>query len=147
MRTRITTSITLMLLCFIITGSTVAQNIQDSRKYRVIAYKNGNNSITSMSNTVEVVPFMSIYIPNSFTPNGDGMNDQFGAYGEAIKEYRLQVFNRWGQMVFESDQVTKQWDGTYDGVKVPQGTYVYTLSAKGTTGGHAKKDGTVTVVY
>ncbi|MBL0339536.1 MAG: gliding motility-associated C-terminal domain-containing protein [Bacteroidetes bacterium] len=97
-----------------------AQNVEASRKYRVVAYKNGNSSVTSTSNTTEVVPYMSIYIPNSFTPNGDGMNDSFGAYGEAIKEFRMQIFNRWGQMIFEANNVEYRWDGTYNGEKVPQ---------------------------
>ena len=124
-----------------------AQNVQSSRKYRVTAYKTGSPSVTSMSNTVEVIPYMSIYIPNSFTPNGDGMNDMFGAYGEAILEFNMQIFNRWGQIIFEAKHFDTKWDGTYEGTKVPQGSYVYKLSAKGITGNTSRKDGTVTVVY
>jgi gliding motility-associated-like protein len=59
----------------------------------------------------------------------------------------MQIFNRWGQMVFEANSFTQQWDGTFEGVKVPQGSYVYKASAIGITGDHANKDGTVTVVY
>lgn len=124
-----------------------AQVYQESRKYRVTAYKTGNNAITSLSNTVEVIPYMSVYIPNSFTPNGDGLNDHFGAYGEAIREFKLQVFSRWGEMIFETNNITTRWDGTFEGVKVPLGTYAYRMSAKGITGGQTEKNGTVTVVY
>ncbi|HOS48836.1 MAG TPA: gliding motility-associated C-terminal domain-containing protein, partial [Bacteroidia bacterium] len=53
-------------------------------------------------NEVEIIPQMSFYIPNTFTPNGDGLNDTFGIAGEALKEFRMQIFNRWGQLVFES---------------------------------------------
>lgn len=123
------------------------QNVLGTRKYRVTAYKNGNPGITSTSNTVEVIPYMSIYIPNSFTPNGDGLNDTFGAHGEAISDFQMQVFNRWGQVVFETANVTQRWDGTYEGVKVPQGSYVYKLTAKGSNGNREDKKGTVTVVY
>lgn len=130
-----------------ISQSLSAQVYQESRKYRVTAYKTSNNAITSLSNTVAVIPYMSVYIPNSFTPNGDGLNDHFGAYGEAIREFKLQVFNRWGQMIFETNSITTRWDGTFDGDKVPMGTYAFRMSAKGITGGQTEKNGTVTVVY
>jgi len=135
------------LLTVLTASSLSAQNVQNSRKYRVVAYKNGNNGVTSTSNTTEVVPYMSIYIPNSFTPNGDGLNDTFGAYGEAIREFRMQVYNRWGQMIFESNNVNNQWDGTHLGEKVPQGSYVYKVIAKGIVGKQTTKDGTVNIVY
>lgn len=129
------------------TTSLSAQQVEASRKYRVVAYKNGNSAITSTSNTTEVVPYMSIYIPNSFTPNGDGMNDLFGAYGEAIKDFRMQIFNRWGQMVFEANSVENRWDGTFNGEKVPQGSYVYKVVARGIVGKQTTKDGTVNIIY
>ncbi|MFN5223955.1 MAG: gliding motility-associated C-terminal domain-containing protein [Bacteroidota bacterium] len=137
-------SILMVVLTLIVAGSSTAQ---DTRKYRVTAYKNGNNGISSLSNTVEVVPYMNIYLPNSFTPNGDGLNDTFGAIGEAIGEYTMQVFNRWGQLVFESTSYKNQWDGRYEGEPVPTGLYVYKMRAKGKAGNLTQKEGTVTVVY
>ena len=137
-----------MFLVICITCWTEAQQIQPgSRRYRVIAYKNGNPAVTSMSNTTEVIPYMSIYIPNSFTPNGDGMNDTFGAYGEAVKDFKMQVFNRWGQVIFESNNFSSRWDGTFDGTKAPQGSYVYRVSAIGLTGKSSTRDGTVNLIY
>ncbi len=127
--------------------SATAQQVEQSRKYRVVAYKNGQPSVTSTSNTTEVVPYMSIFIPNSFTPNGDGLNATFGAHGEAIKEFRMQVFNRWGEMIFESDNYAQRWDGTFEGVKAPQGTYVYKVTASGITGKRVSKNGTVHLIY
>jgi gliding motility-associated-like protein len=90
---------------------------------------------------------MSIYIPNSFTPNGDGMNDTFGAYGEAVKDFKMQVFNRWGQVIFETNNFSTQWDGTFDGMPAPQGSYVYRVAATGITGRSATRDGTVSLIY
>ncbi len=136
-----------VLLITITSGIVAAQTVQDSRKYRVVAYKNGNPSVTSTSNTTEVVPYMSIYLPNSFTPNGDGMNDTFGAYGEAIKEFKMQVFNRWGQLVFESNHYNMRWDGSHEGIQAPQGSYVYRITAKGITGKSSTRDGTVNLIY
>lgn len=123
-----------------------AQSSQYSRKYRVVAYKFGNPQVWSMSNEVEVIPSMTLYIPSSFTPNGDGMNDLFGVYGQAIKEFNMKVYNRWGQMIFESGNLSDQWDGTYLGEPVQEGAYVYTVSATGPKGNKSLRNGTVTVV-
>jgi len=137
-------TILLVVLTMMVAGNSMGQ---DARKYRVTAYKNGNSGISSLSNTAEVIPYMNIYIPNSFTPNGDGLNDTFGAIGEAIGEYTMQVFNRWGQLVFESTSYKSQWDGKYEGEPVPTGLYVYKMRAKGKAGNITQKEGTVTVVY
>ena len=124
-----------------------AQHVQGTRKYRVVAYKKGNNAITSMSNTTEVVPYMNVYIPNTFTPNGDGLNDTFGIHGEAIREFSMQVYNRWGQVIFESAGIEDRWDGKHEGNQVPQGSYVYHFTAKGITGSSTSRNGTVNVIY
>lgn len=139
-----------ILFCFLglfLGFTTSAQQADQGRKYRVVAYKNGQPAITSTSNTTEVVPYMSIYIPNSFTPNGDGMNDTFGALGEAIQNYNMRVFNRWGEIIFESNAYNQQWDGTFKGLKAPEGTYVYKITASGTTGKQTTKNGSVHLIY
>lgn len=124
-----------------------AQSYQYSRKYRVTAYKNGSNGqISSLSNITEVIPTMSFYVPDAFTPNGDGINDTFGIAGEAIKSFNMRIYDRWGELLFESNSATTQWDGSYRGKRVPQGVYVYQLSAQANTGQKAAKKGTVTVV-
>ena len=137
-----------MIAVMILSTFTIqAQNVHQTRKYRVIAYKKGDNSVFSISNTTELAPNLSLYVPNSFTPNGDGLNDTFGVYGESIKNYRMQVFNRWGQVIFESNNVTEQWDGTYNGRFVPQGAYIYKMSANGINGNTTSKNGTLNIIY
>lgn len=67
------------------------------------------------------------YIPNTFTPNGDGLNDVFFLAGaECLERARLEIYNRWGQLVFETDDPFNEfWDGTFQGKDVPQGVYPY----------------------
>ncbi|MBK9638415.1 MAG: gliding motility-associated C-terminal domain-containing protein [Bacteroidetes bacterium] len=48
---------------------------------------------------MDIVPAISFYIPNTFTPNGDGMNDTFGIAGEGVQDFSMQIFNRWGQLI------------------------------------------------
>lgn len=133
------------LLFLLIISSGFAQ-VQFSRKYRVIAYKSSNPSIFSVSNEVEVIPAMTLYIPNTFTPNGDGMNDTFGVSGEAIKNFNMVIYNRWGQKIFETNDANNQWDGTFNGTKVSVGAYVYNVSAQGPTGGKQSKKGSFDLI-
>ena len=111
---------------------TMAQVINQTPKvYRVTAYKKNNTAIMSTSNYAKVEPLMNVYIPNAFTPNGDGINDTFGVKGEGAFAFSLVVFNRWGEKVFESTNPNQQWDGTYKNQPVQQGEYVYQLMADG----------------
>ncbi|MBS1611424.1 MAG: gliding motility-associated C-terminal domain-containing protein [Bacteroidetes bacterium] len=78
----------------------------------------------------------SVYIPNAFTPNNDEANDIFTTYTNCpfIAQYQLQVYNRYGELVFESLDETKGWNGEYKGNPSPPGVYVYVLQiiTKGT---------------
>lgn len=121
-----------------------AQNVLDNKIYRVTAYRRGAPDITSTSNYAEVIPPLSIYIPNAFTPNGDGMNDAFGVKGEGIRDFHLYVYNRWGEVIFETTNPKQQWDGSYAGQPVEQGTYVYQVFAANL--GRNSKTGSVTLV-
>ena len=113
--------------------------------YRVTAYKSGNNTIASTSNYAEVIPPVSIYIPSAFTPNGDGINDTFGVKGEGISDFHIYIYDRWGEVIFESTNPRTQWDGKFKGKSVENGTYVYQLFAAGYSG--KGKTGAVTLVY
>ena len=81
--------------------------------------------MASASSRVIVIGMPPVYIPNSFTPNGDGNNDLFLIYGEGIKTVNLKIFNRWGEMVFNSENQFLGWDGNYKGANQPVGVYVY----------------------
>lgn len=142
MNTHFLRSLTLFLL---FAGSVFAQDVLPNKVYRVTAYKRGNNAITSMSNYAEVIPPVSIYIPNAFTPNGDGLNDAFGVKGEGIRDYHLYIYNRWGEMIWDSNNPHATWDGKYNGQMAETGVYVYLLYAQGLP--KKGKTGSVTLVY
>ncbi|MBL7954080.1 MAG: gliding motility-associated C-terminal domain-containing protein [Flavobacteriales bacterium] len=80
----------------------------------------------------------AIFIPNTFTPNGDGTNDIFIPVGKNIATMHLWVFDRWGNLMFESDDPTMGWDGTYGGSVVKNDMYVWRLAYK-----FQDKDGTL----
>gem|GEM_PF-1290947 len=70
----------------------------------------------------------NIYIPNAFSPNGDGLNDRFELQSRCrISQYELAIYNRWGEQLFKSSAITQSWDGYYQGELLPVGEYVYHL--------------------
>lgn len=76
--------------------------------------------------------FRTIYPYNVFTPNGDGKNDEYIVEGESVEEYEIKIFNRWGERVFYSTDITKSWNGKVDNTKAtcPEGTYFYIINYK-----------------
>lgn len=77
------------------------------------------------SKTVKVEPIFTFYIPTAFTPDEDGINETFFGTGEAIQTYNMKISNRWGELLFESNDPEFHWDGTHKGKQVEAGTYVY----------------------
>jgi len=115
-------------------------------KYRVTAINKVNDEIVSVSNTINVKPSLYIYVPNAFTPNEDGLNDTFGGLGVGVKNYHLVIYNRLGQLVFETDKQADQWDGTYGGKPAPIGSYAYAIDVKGYYDNDFHKEGTISIV-
>jgi gliding motility-associated-like protein len=69
-----------------------------------------------------------IYVPNTFTPDGLRFNNTFKASTIGIKEISIKIYNRWGQLIYTADNLDFEWDGTYKGYKVQDGTYVWKIS-------------------
>jgi gliding motility-associated-like protein len=96
----------------------------------LIAFNENGCSDTACLN-IQVKQDLFVYVPNTFTPNGDGINDVFYLICEACvtaKEYKLTLFDRWGKVVFEADDVLKGWDGIHkSGLKAPTGNYVWRI--------------------
>jgi gliding motility-associated-like protein len=86
-------------------------------------------SARDSAQVIEYCP-SAIFIPNTFTPNGDGTNDIFIPVGKNIAAMHLYVFDRWGNLMFESDNPTMGWDGTYGGEIVRNDMYVWRLAYK-----------------
>lgn len=92
--------------------------------------------------------YPKVFVPNTFSPNGDGLNDSFGPILSDIQddEYSFCVFNRWGELIFASGPENKKWDGTYQGNRVQMGTYFWMLSIDAPIL-RKKMSGTITLIY
>jgi gliding motility-associated-like protein len=139
----------LISLFVLAASSLLAQSSGDGkRRYRVTAFKASNTEVNSLSNTADAFPKSTLYIPSAFTPNGDGINDSFGVKAKNVSEINLQIFNRWGELIFESQEISNTWDGSYKGTPINYtDVFVYTLKAKGVNGKPLpEENGTVTLV-
>src|SRR4030095_16888161 len=128
-------SITLCIICIIVLLAAVftsaSAQVFEYRTYRVTAVKTGNPGITSESNYAQVAPEMRVFVPNTFTPNDDGLNDMFGPKGEGIAWIDMQIFDRWGHMIFHTNNPKQMWNGKYHKEDAPMGAYVYKIVARG----------------
>ena len=79
------------------------------------------------SDTVEINIKGSIFVPNTFTPNGDLKNDEFEIIGENIKSFELWIYNRWGEKIYHTTEIDNFWDGKYLGNKCKIDSYVWTI--------------------
>lgn len=93
-------------------------------------------------------PPMFLYIPNSFTPNGDGINEVFKAKGVAVKTFEMWIYNRQGEMLFHTTDIEESWDGSANGSDyyVPNGVYVVKYKAESYEGQDVEETGRVTVI-
>ena len=86
-------------------------------------------------------------MPEAFTPNGDGINDIALVRGWGIREFvEVKIYNRWGQLVFESDDMSKGWDGTFKGEPQGMDTFAYTISAVNMKGEDIFVKGYITLI-
>jgi gliding motility-associated-like protein len=88
-----------------------------------------------------------IYVPNTFTPDGNRFNNYFSASTINIKKLEVQVFNRWGQLIFESKDVNFEWDGTYKNEPIQDGTYVWKMEYVTNSGIEGKLVGHITLLH
>ena len=112
---------------------------------------NDNNCSNYICHTVVVEDELLIYVPNSFTPDGDGTNDWFGPrFSIAVANFNLMIFDRWGGVVFETDSPYEPWTGTYKnngGDVMKDGVYAWKLKVQDiNTGLNRELFGHVTLV-
>ncbi len=116
--------------------------LDDSICFKVRAIKDTSVLVESFSNMLCLISDAQVWVPNAFSPNKDGHNDVFipvsilifNNTGNPIQDYRMEVYNRWGEMLFVSEDAKIGWDGTYQGKVCQQGQYIYKVTALGLDG-------------
>lgn len=91
----------------------------------------------------------NVFVPSAFSPNGDKVNDVWRCQGYNLTDFKLYVYNRWGQMIFFSDDIEKGWDGYFNGTVCPSGAYKWVIEYTGFVGDEeisGKRNGSVTII-
>jgi gliding motility-associated-like protein len=106
-------------------------------KYPVLLIQRTDKGcIDTVVKFLDIIEDFNVYIPNAFTPNGDGNNDVFNVKGLGLKAtgFSMELFDRWGHSMFSTKDVTKGWDGTVKGQPAQDGVYIYKIYAVGANG-------------
>lgn len=121
-------------------------NYTEGGEYQITLFIRDNNGcVDSTSQTLVVLDELMVFIPNAIRPDGDGINDVFRITGTGYTQVAIQIFNRWGERIYESDNFT-QWDATYLGQPVQMGAYVYILTFTDNRGVKNRQSGEVHVI-
>ncbi len=128
MKTFITLLLTLIASSFLSQKNGTNKNVE---AYRIVAHMNSNNFIESVSNVVTAVKRLHIQVPNAFSPDGDGVNDGFTAISDGVEEFSMDIYNRWGEVVYHAENIEEPWTGQHKGNDCQQDAYVYVIHAKG----------------
>ncbi|MCX6218980.1 gliding motility-associated C-terminal domain-containing protein [Spirosoma sp.] len=118
-------------------------NLQ-SQKYRIIALTTGGT--TSFSNFYTFRREAKILVPDAFTPNADGMNDEFKAFGIYVDRFLMTIYNRWGEVVYSTTSKSEGWDGNSNGQQAPAGQYMYRIEVIDLTGLKTVRTGAVLLI-
>lgn len=91
-----------------------------------------HSCVDTFCNTLNIIPNTTLYFPNAFTPNKDGINDEFAPIGrlENLTKFEINIFDRWGKLIFSSQDPFQYWDGTNRGSTLPNGVYQYKGTAE-----------------
>jgi gliding motility-associated-like protein len=87
-----------------------------------------------------------VWIPNAFTPDGNGLNDLYEIFTASIKEFHILIYDRWGEKIFESTDPKISWDGTFKGKTCQMDAYIYMIQYKGFDNKRVIRNGTVTLL-
>jgi gliding motility-associated-like protein len=100
----------------------------------------------TLTQCLVIEPYFTLYIPNAFSPNGDGYNDNFNVVGDYIFDFDMRIFDRWGNLIYHSTNVKNGWNGSMKGVSAKEDVYVYLINATDNNKKSYSYKGTVTLI-
>jgi gliding motility-associated-like protein len=129
-----------------LTGSVTTVNPHQTTQYILTGYNSSKCFSSDTINVIVIEDCGEMYVPNAFSPNGDGVNDELRVRGICLETLTFMIFNRWGEKVFESNDIHVGWDGTYHGEKMNTAVFVYRLEGKTYSGKGFSLKGNVTLI-
>jgi gliding motility-associated-like protein len=112
----------------------------------VLCVTDASGCTACVSDVVTIYPDFYFWAPNAFTPNGDLINNVYSGVGVGIGKYQMLIFDRWGELLFKSEDITKGWDGTCNGKLVEEGVYIVVFDVVAESGEKVHKVTHVSVI-
>jgi gliding motility-associated-like protein len=100
----------------------------------------------TMFRRMEVEVPANIFVPNTFTPNGDGLNDLLKLYGDGVRSYHLRIYDRWGEKVFDTEDGISTWDGNFQGKPLNTAVFIYIADVELLDGRSIQRVGDITLL-
>ncbi|HET9486486.1 MAG TPA: gliding motility-associated C-terminal domain-containing protein [Chryseosolibacter sp.] len=137
-----------LLQTFQIGNSSLYVDTSDDLNFQTFVYVVKANPVDpdlgqSVSNRVVILKDPNLFHPTAFTPNGDNLNDQFTVFGQYVTGFEMKIFNRWGELLFTTQDIQSGWDGTFRGNDMPEGTYTFIALITDRAGRTFKRSGSV----
>jgi gliding motility-associated-like protein len=127
-------------------GTQYSVLLKDAGNYvMALVVKNSFGCADTTVKSLVVEEDFLIFVPNAFTPNQDSKNEVFVPVLRGEKKYTLQIFNRWGDLIYEGDQTSSGWDGTYKGEVCKQDVYTWRLNVSAKNGQNKLLTGSVSL--
>ncbi|MFD2247682.1 gliding motility-associated C-terminal domain-containing protein [Pontibacter ruber] len=114
-------------------------------RYRIKATSRSGNA-TTYSNIAVIEQPLRLLVPSAFTPNGDGLNDVLVVKGKFFENFRITIYNRTGNVVYQGNDRNNGWDGTFEGREMPADAYAYEITYTTQDGTPKRRTGTVTLL-
>jgi gliding motility-associated-like protein len=128
------------------TNCSVIYDVPDQATVYVVFATDQNGCKNTDSVLVDINGYMDVFVPNIFSPNGDGFNDNLQVYGPRLFNYQIEIYDRWGKRVFRSNEQKDYWDGTINGSYLSPQTFVYMLSGETVLGERIVQEGNVSII-
>jgi gliding motility-associated-like protein len=116
--------------------------------YKVFAIPTDPSLPTVNSNMLEIIRRPNLFYPTSFTPDKQGPteNEVFKVFGQYVASFEMEIFNRWGELMFTTTDFENGWDGTYRGVDQPDGTYAFVATITDYAGRSSNRSGSIVLL-
>ncbi|MEL6924359.1 MAG: gliding motility-associated C-terminal domain-containing protein, partial [Bacteroidota bacterium] len=129
-------------------GADLSHTYQDTGQYVIsLQIENEGNCVSEFELPICVKREQRLFAPNVFSPNFDGFNDVFQLKGVGITDINWQIYNRWGQIIYEGNSMEDSWDGKQNGRRVPPGVYTFMVRYRTDDQKSEILKGAVAVVY
>jgi len=114
--------------------------------FPAIIWASVTNGYCTSTDTIEISMDCDLFIPNAFSPNGDGINDEFKVMQTEIQQFIMQIYDRWGELVYETNNPNSGWDGKFNEMNCNIGAYVYYIKATLADSKTIERKGNVTLL-